>query len=743
MLLGSLTVLEVAGSQACLIAGGLLSDLGATVLMLEPPQGCPLRTAPGFQVWARGKHSVLDDPHCSVLLDLSPSADVLIVDEALWEQAGRPQAARVTAVIEPGIPDVRSSLATDVASSLADCYSGFAFTQQGSREGPYFVVESASSYGCAVLADIAVLASIYASKPSQSEVVRISHLAGALAMQQFSAVTSDDASSTTLPLDGDPKRVTTPLIRFYRTLDSWIVIAAVSPSLWVKLCIALDCAELVADPRYTDAPFNIPDAAARIALVETIQSIVQRRSTTDWLGRFRSAGVIAGPVLSPGEVLDTEHVMRIGMRQEFHDVGAGTVIRPGIPITHYPPSAQRARPIPQLGEHDPAVVQRIQSGRSRAAVSVNRSSPPLTGLRVLDLATMAAGPGISRILAGLGAEVIKVEPPEGDPFRGLALSFAAINRGKRSVSVALGRTPMPAELENLIRGADIVVHNLRPSVAAKVGMTSAQLAALNPQVIEIRVSGYGTGGPHADLPSVDVLFEALTGASLLQGGGEPVGYSGGPGDNATALLGTLATLAALHQPDRRGGGDQHLEVSLLATALYRHAQAMVRPLADWRELTLGPDPTGPSPTHRLYAASDGWALLAITHAEEWQRFRMIDCRLPQSFPQPIDSKWAAEVTIVLEQVIGGRTLQDFIAWCMAHDVPATCAQPLKTFLLQAHAARNPLVSRFSDANFGTLIGLDEMIRFEGPGWRSLSASPALGESSLRAVHWSSRPVHER
>lgn len=721
------------------MAGGLLSDMGASVMMLEPQRGVDIRANPAFQVWSRGKESLAASDPCVELAHIAGVHDVLLVDDAIWRQAGEPQAARVTAVIGSDLPGMAADVPASVAPSLADCHSGFARTQQGLRTGPFFLTEPASPFGTSILADIGVLAALYANRPGESETIHVSHLAGSLAMMMFSAVAQQELGAVLDDfLDGDPKRLTFPLLRFFRAADEWIVVGAVSGGGWVNLCLALDRVDLLADPRFKGAPFDIPNPADRIELVDAVQEAIGKRNALEWLEHFREGGVITGPVLLPPLALENEQVRAVGMRAEVTDPALGRLVEPGHPITIIGAQRTKYQPAPPTGAHDPDRLAGLISQVTAERAKPRRSAPPLQDLRVLDFASVAAGPGISRLLAGMGAEVIKVEPPGGDHIRAVAFTFISVNAGKRSVTARLSADQPTPELDDLLKGCDIVIHNFRRSTAVKVGLTSERLAALNPNIIEIMVSGYGSDGPDADLPSIDPVFEALSGGSLVQGGGdEPFGYTGGPNDNGTSLLGALAAIAALNRR-RVNPGSQHLGVSLLGTALYRHAEILVEPISDWKKVTLGPDPLGPTPGHRLYRTNDGWMLLAVTKPEEWERLRTLDRRIPASMSLNPQEEEAARADMVLEVLIEDRTLGEMLEWCHAHGIPVAPANGLRDCLLDLQESGSRLVRQFDDVDFGRLISLHELIAFAGPGWKDLGSAPSLDAVSLADVRWDPR-----
>jgi crotonobetainyl-CoA:carnitine CoA-transferase CaiB-like acyl-CoA transferase len=161
---------------------------------------------------------------------------------------------------------------------------------------------------------------------------------------------------------------------------------------------------------------------------------------------------------------------------------------------------------------------------------------PLSGLRVVDLTRILAGPFCSMLLADIGAEVIKIETPgEGDPVRrqgvvrdGLSWYFAGFNRNKRSVTLNLRHAEGRAVLEKLIAGSDVLVENFRPGVLAAMGFDEARLAALNPALVYCNITGFGSSGPYRDRPSFDFVAQAMSGFMSVTGEPEGAPMRAGP-----------------------------------------------------------------------------------------------------------------------------------------------------------------------------------------------------------------------
>lgn len=199
----------------------------------------------------------------------------------------------------------------------------------------------------------------------------------------------------------------------------------------------------------------------------------------------------------------------------------------------------------------------------------------LEGLRVVDMATVLAGPGAARYLADFGADVVKVEPPGGDgtrrlgwidPDDGESFMWKLVGRGKRSVVLDLKDPADLATMRDLLATADVLVENLRPGTLERLGLDPADLLAAHPGLVVLRVTGFGQDGPYASRPGFATMAEAMSGFASING--EPDGAPLLPPialtDEVAALAGAFAVMVALRHRDRTGEG-QVVDVSLLDT----------------------------------------------------------------------------------------------------------------------------------------------------------------------------------
>lgn len=205
---------------------------------------------------------------------------------------------------------------------------------------------------------------------------------------------------------------------------------------------------------------------------------------------------------------------------------------------------------------------------------------PLAGVRVLDLTHFVAGPWCTMLLADLGAEVIKLEPPVGEIGRGMGSVYTAgesaiflgFNRGKRSISLDLKQPEGLGAALQLVEQADIVVQNFRPGTAERLGIGAADLRARYPKLIYCTVSAFGPDGPYAALPANDPVIQALSGsmASTGQAEGRPVRMGVSLPDVGAGVLAAVGILAALHRRTGSGTGST-IDLNLLDTQLYAQA----------------------------------------------------------------------------------------------------------------------------------------------------------------------------
>ena len=202
---------------------------------------------------------------------------------------------------------------------------------------------------------------------------------------------------------------------------------------------------------------------------------------------------------------------------------------------------------------------------------------PLDGIRVLEVGNYMAGPFCGMQLADLGADVVKVEDPQGGDLSrrlepivdGESGSFVRINRGKRSIALDLKREPAKAIFRSLAAAADVIVENLRPGTMRDLGLDPAELLDANPRLVYAAVTGFGLDGPYAERPALDIMVQAVSGSMSVTGeiGGPPVKGGVSISDLSAGLYATIAVLAALGPWRRRMRNGQRGHPRSLSAAL--------------------------------------------------------------------------------------------------------------------------------------------------------------------------------
>ena len=327
------------------------------------------------------------------------------------------------------------------------------------------------------------------------------------------------------------------------------------------------------------------------------------------------------------------------------------------------------------------------------------TSAPLTGVSVVEIGTYMSVPFAAMMLADLGADVVKVEPPKGDPFRhfarptgAMAAVFVNANRGKKSIVLDLKQAIDRDRLCGLLRDSDVVLSNWRPGVAERLGLGDDVLAALNPRLIRVYVSGYGSSGPDRDKPSYDSVVQARSGLAWAQGGDDrptlAVGYLV---DKTAAMMTAQATIAALYRRGVTGEGDA-IEVPMLDVMAYVNFPEI------FAMRTFVDDEPVDARNRQMLAnhpveALDGWLLLSPVSADQI-RDALKAVGHPQWAEEVLAEKDGLRMTKLLIERIESQTRSLTVAECMArfdaHDVPVgRCVDP-DQHLADAQVAHNEL-----------------------------------------------------
>jgi crotonobetainyl-CoA:carnitine CoA-transferase CaiB-like acyl-CoA transferase len=380
--------------------------------------------------------------------------------------------------------------------------------------------------------------------------------------------------------------------------------------------------------------------------------------------------------------------------------------------------------------------------------------PVLNGVRVVEMTMWVAGPSAGGIMADWGADVVKVEPPTGDPQRNVFKltgypeglpnpPFAMDNRGKRSVALDLRSESGRAAMERLLEGADVFLSNMRQAALRRLGLDHVAVSERHPKLIYATVSGYGLDGPDADRPGYDIgAFWARTGIArdLVPRDAEPVPVRAGLGDHVTGITTVSGILAALHERTQTGKG-RVVEVSLLRTGMYTIGADIGIHATFGKLESTKPRERSPMPMFNSYRAGDGkwfWLLgveadrhfpglmRAIGREDLIDDERFIDAKTRR--------KNCAEFIAALDTCFAGRELREWSERFDAEDVWWAPCQSIAEVMedAQIQAAGGFVTIPASD-------GADEMrsvaspVTFRGDPLRTTGPVPELGEHTVEVL----------
>jgi len=368
---------------------------------------------------------------------------------------------------------------------------------------------------------------------------------------------------------------------------------------------------------------------------------------------------------------------------------------------------------------------------------------PLTGVRVVEIAGFMSVPFAAMMLADLGAEVVKVEPPRGDPFRrfgrprqAMSAVFANVNRGKRSVALDLKDESDRAHLLAVLREADVVLSNWRPGVAGRLGLDDDVLASCNPRLVRVYVSGFGAEGPDAAKPAFDSVIQARSGMAWAQGDDQApaltVGYLV---DKLTAAMAAQATLAALYERTRTGQGVA-IDLSMFDATAY----------IDFPELlamrTFVDDEPGDARNRQMSAnrplrAADGWLVVTAVTGDQVRGARAALGR-PDWADELMAERDGARLTARLAERIESQTRARTVAECLdvfeRHDVPAAeCVDP-DEHLADAQTVHGELYEIVEHPTLGRVREVRYPARWRDRGLlRGLGRAPLLDADRERVL----------
>ena len=375
-------------------------------------------------------------------------------------------------------------------------------------------------------------------------------------------------------------------------------------------------------------------------------------------------------------------------------------------------------------------------------------SGPLSGIKVLDMTTVFMGPHCTQILAEHGADVIKLEAPEGDIVRkiiparhdGMGGLFLLANRGKRSIVLDAKQPAGREAILKLAAASDVFVYNLRPQAMARLGLSYADVAAVNPSIIYVGAFGYGQDGPYAARPAYDDLIQAAAGLASLPtrvNGAEPRYVPCAIVDRTVALAAVNAVTIALFHRQRSGQGQavdvpmfETMAQLLLGEHLYGHA--FEPPLAG-----LG-YPRSLAPDRRPYETQDGYIAALVYTDRQWLIFLNIVGRgeLLQDYRfigMSNRTTHVKEVYAFIAEILKTRTTADWLEAFNRADIPAMPMQTLESLIDDAHLQAVKLFELAEHPSEGKIRQMRNPTRWSATPLGAIRHAPRLGEHSREVL----------
>jgi crotonobetainyl-CoA:carnitine CoA-transferase CaiB-like acyl-CoA transferase len=712
--LDGLLVIDTSASFVGSAASGLLADFGAHVIMIEKPGGSILRSQPAWPFWGRGKSSRLLDLTTTEgraeLAELGMRADVMIdtwrpgvasrlgVSDADLRPANRGLVyASITGF---GREHPWSNLRAYEPVVMAKLGGLTSFGNLTRREGPSYVSTPYCSFSAAQLALHGILAALIERETSGlGQWVEVTLAQGLLAhdpwnwLLQVLITRYDQAFAAAPPWDAERLAPNSAMmIRLMVGLSAdgrWMQFSQTTDRLWAAFLRATDLEWTRKDPRLAQGPGS-EDISIRAEFWDLALSAVRSKTYNEWLEVFDAEPDVWAEVFRDGsELLHHPQLVADKRTETIVDPILGPVHQPGPLAVLDATPASLLDSAPALGEERQALPRTSPGTVSAATPPQPGAKTPLEGTTVVEFGTFFAAPFGATLLAELGARVIKVEQLEGDPIRNVMpfpeLGGVKVLAGKESVGVDVSTPEGHAIAMDLVRRADVVLLAFRSGVVDRLGLESARLREVNPNVVVLEAPGYGVGPPYGNRPAFAPTMGAGSGMAYRNLGGASNGEPGleltidnvkreamrlsaaamavAQADGFSALAVATTMLLGLLARHRTGKG-QSMSTSMLSTMAHVLSETMVEYEGVAPVSLADPDLFGLSPFYRLYRCRQGWIFLAAPNPRDQTAIgKVLGIELPED---------ADALSDMLSMAFAGKPALEWEGLLAAVDV--TCAE---------------------------------------------------------------------
>ena len=376
----------------------------------------------------------------------------------------------------------------------------------------------------------------------------------------------------------------------------------------------------------------------------------------------------------------------------------------------------------------------------------------LDGIRVADFTTMLNGSYTTILLSDMGADVIKVEPPDGDPWRIVGGGFMGVNRGKRSIVVDLKKAKAKEVTHRLVASCDIMVENARWGVWHRLGLDYDSVVKIRPDIIYVSVLGHGSAGPYSGWPAYDPLLQCRSGQMVAQGGigKPPVFHAIAINDLATPMLGAYGAMLALYDRTRTGKG-QHVETSLTNASVTLQSGEFIDYPGMERTYSGDTGILGLSATYRHYQGQDDrWFFVLCAKEAHWQGL----CRVVHREELLSDPRFEThdkraendeELAEILTAAFTYKPAADWVKALRAEEVPVALSQTGTEVLSDPHLLATGAFEEQTHPQHGWVRLLGVVPRFSGMSGVIRRPAPLLGEHTtevLRELAFTAEQIDE-
>lgn len=367
---------------------------------------------------------------------------------------------------------------------------------------------------------------------------------------------------------------------------------------------------------------------------------------------------------------------------------------------------------------------------------------PLSDVRILDLSRMLSGPFASMMLADLGAEVIKIEDPDGgDKTRtmgpklseGQSAYFLSINRNKKSLTLDLRKERAREVFYELVKMTDVVLDNFRPGVLERLGCDYEKLKPINPKILSCSISSFGHTGPDKDLPGFDLIFQARGGAMSITGepGRAPIRMGIPTGDLAGAMSAAYAVMAALYSREKTGAG-QKIDISLLdcqASLLTYVAQYYILDGKIPGPIGSGHQTVVP---YQAFKTRDDYVVIAIFVEKFWEKL----CKILGVEHLANDPKFSTndrrrenkkELLPILERIFLEKTSSEWLKLSSEEGIPSAPVNTLDKVISDPQLLARHMLVEVDHPSYGKVKILGNPVKMSGLTEETFTAAPTLGE----------------